>query len=229
MALDLNHDFETDRAPAAHGLMARIAGFAVVVAVAFYFGVKAFSNNERVAETAQQVTLLDELIPPPPPPEIEPEPEMEEITEEIVEEVTASDEPPPPGDALGLDAEGDTGGDQFGLAARKGGRDLLLAGTDRAGGGEIQAAWNAYAGRLVLALERLFNARDELRKALYDVTVRVWVDADGGVTRAELIRSTGSRERDRMIEEALVEATVQGPPADLPQPLRLRIRSRRAG
>lgn len=229
MALDLNHEFETDRAPAAHGLMARIAGFAVIVAVAFYFGVRAFSSDERIAETAQQVALLDELMPPPEP---EPEPEMEEVTEEIVEEIveeiTPASEPPPPGEVLGLDAEGDAGGDQFGLAARKGGRDLLLANTEGTGG-ELHAAWRAYADRLTLALERLFNARDDLRKTIYDVTVRVWVDDDGGVTRAELLHSTGNRELDRMIEETLVKAAVPGPPADLPQSLRLRIRSLRSG
>jgi TonB family protein len=229
MALDLNHDFETDRTAASHGLMLRVVGFAVFVIVAFYFGIKAFSSHERVAETAQRAALVDDLPPPLPPPEIEPEPEMEEVAEEIIEEPLPGEEPPPAGEVLGLDAQGEAGGDQFGLASRKGGRDLITATAGGGEGGDVEAAWNAYAGSLALTLERLLNARDELRKALYDVTVRMWVGSDGGVTRAELVRSTGNRERDRMIEKALVEAVVRAPPKDMPQPLRLRIRVKQLG
>jgi outer membrane biosynthesis protein TonB len=217
--------FETDRPPGGRGLGVRIAVFAAAVACGFHVAIDWFSSHERIAEPAQQVRLLDEP-PPPPPPEPEPEPVVEETAQALEQEFAPLDEPPPAGDALGLDAEGDAGGDQFGLAARKGGRDLLTITGEGAGNGAAEAAWRSFAGRLERALERAFELRDELRDARYDVTVRVWIEPDGTVVRAELAGSTGDRRRDELLEQALLESRAGTPPADMPQPLRLRIRSR---
>jgi periplasmic protein TonB len=152
--------------------------------------------------------------PPPPPPEEkvdlnEPEPEPEPV---------ASNEPPP-GEQLGLDAEGSGSGDGFGLVGRKGGRDLLASGG---------SAYTWYAG--LLKSEILDRLQDEkkTRAGSYSALIRVWVKPDGTIERVGLAKSSGDRERDRAIEEAVTRLgrVSQAPPADMPQPISLRIVSR---
>jgi protein TonB len=156
----------------------------------------------------------DEPPPPPPPPEEEvdinePEPQPDPV---------ASNEPPP-GEQLGLDAEGTGAGDGFGLVARKGGRDLLASGG---------SAYLWYAG--LLKNEILGKLQDEknIRATSYSVLIRVWVRPDGTIERVGLAQSSGDKDRDKAIEQAVsrIGRVSQAPPADMPQPINLRIVSR---
>lgn len=170
-------------------------------------------------QVVQEVRLIrapppPEEPPPPPPPEEEvdiPEPEMQP-------EPTPSDEPPP-GEQLGLDAEGTGGGDGFGLVGRKGGRDLLAAGN---------SAYSWYSGLVKDEFLQALQDEDKARNASYSIRVRVWVRDDGSVERFELTQSSGNSDRDRAIEAALsrVARLSRSPPADMPQPINLRIISR---
>jgi len=118
-----------------------------------------------------------------------------------------------------VDADGTGAGDGFGLVGRKGGRDLL-------GSGGSAFAWYAglLKGEILDELQRVKSARS----GAYSVSVKVWVRSDGSVERIRLAQSTGDRERDRDIESALarISRISQGPPADMPQPVSLRIVSR---
>ncbi|MEJ1964406.1 MAG: TonB family protein [Gammaproteobacteria bacterium] len=156
----------------------------------------------------------DQPPPPPPPPE-----EKVDLHEPESEPDPVASNEPPPGEQLGLDADGSAGSDGFGLAARKGGRDLLASGG---------SAFTWYAG--LLKSEILGQLQDEksVRSGSYSVTVRVWVKADGSIERIRLAQSSGNRERDKAIEEALtrISRVSQAPPADMPQPISLRIVSR---
>lgn len=172
--------------------------------------------------TIQQITIMTPPPPPPPPPEIEPppEPEMEEVKlpdpePEPVAEAT-SDEPPP-GDQLGLDADGAAGSDGFGLAARKGGRGLL--------GGDPHA-W--YAGVLQRDLQQALARDDAIRKGNYSIEVHIRVAADGTVAESRLVGSTDNPELDAALRRVLADGVriSRIPPDDLPQPIRLRISSR---
>jgi protein TonB len=154
--------------------------------------------------------------PPPPPPPPEEEVDVPEPQDEP--EPTPSDEPPP-SQILGLDAEGTAGGDGFGLAARKGGRDLLASGS---------GAYTWYAGLIKNEILDKLSEERQARSGSYSVLVRVWVRADGTIERIKLAQSTGDRERDKAIESALsnIDRVSQGPPASMPQPISLRIVSR---
>lgn len=174
-------------------------------------------------QVAQEVRIIR---PPPPPPEPEVKPPPPPPEEEVdVPEPQAEPEPtpsnePPPGEQLGVDAEGGAGGDGFGLVGRKGGRDLL------AGSGGSAYTW--YAGLLKNEILGELNALDAARDGAYSVVVRIWVRPDGTVERFNLAQSSGNRDRDRAIEAALarIERISQAPPADMPQPISLRIVSR---
>jgi periplasmic protein TonB len=155
-----------------------------------------------------------DLPPPPPPP---PEEKVNVPDPQDKPDPTPSNEPPP--SQLGLDAEGSAGGDEFGLAAHKGGRDLLATGGSA-------FAW--YAGLLKNEILDQLNAEKRARSGEYSVIVRVWVRNDGTVERVRLTQSSGNRERDQAIEAALarIARLSQAPPADMPEPISLRIVSR---
>ena len=169
----------------------------------------------------QQVTLVRPPPPPPveeppPPPEVEEEVKVPEPEEQPLEN---DDAQPPPGDQLGLDAEGTAGSDAFGLAARRGGRDLI-------GGGGDAFRW--YANVLKDDILRRLSENKRVRANRYAVNVRLWIDRNGAVERVALASSTGDPQLDGELERALdgIERIAQAPPADLPQPVRLRIVSR---
>jgi protein TonB len=185
-----------------------------------------FMNAEPVKteRKTQTITLLTPPPPPPPPPEVKPpEPEVKEEVkiDEPSPEENMPDEPsdePPPGDNLGLDAEGGAGGDSFGLIGRKGGRGLL----DGAGG-----RFKYYASRLERQVENTLLDNKRVRRLSYSIVVRLWLRSDGHVARAELASSTGNHEVDNTLVDAITQVPplAEAPPPDMPQPIRMRISS----
>ncbi len=161
--------------------------------------------------------------PPPPPPETPPPPKMEEsIPEpEPVEEPAPLDDMPEvssdPIGPLGLDTEGVGSGDGFGLVGKRGGQSLI----DR-------APFQWYAETLSAELSALLADSDELRRSSYAVMVRIWINAQGQITRAELRQSTGNARLDQLLVGALSAGStpVEPPPVTMPQPVVVRISSR---
>ena len=177
------------------------------------------STPSAPKQLVQQVQLIR---PPPPPPDLPPPPppppEEKVDVPEDKPDPTPSNEPPP-GEQLGLDAEGSAGGDDFGLAARKGGRDLLASGGN---------AYTWYAGLLKQEILGQLSSEKRARSGDYSVVVRVWVRNDGTIDRVRIAQSSGNHERDQAIEAALsrIARLSQAPPADMPEPISLRIVSR---
>lgn len=166
----------------------------------------------------QKITMIrptpPETPPPPPPP---PEEKIEEPLEQP--EPEQAPEETSPAEQLGLDADGTAGADGFGLAARKGGRDLLGTGT------------GAFVWYTTLLKDQVLEtlSRDErIRKGTYQVSVKFWVANDGKVERYTLSGSSGNPDLDRAIEGALsrIASVREGPPLEMPQPITLRIVSR---
>jgi len=126
------------------------------------------SGGAPPKKTVQEITLLAPPPPPPPPPKIEeppPEPEIEEEVEvpepETLEELPDPGDQPPPGDALGVDADGGAGSDGFGLVGRKGGRSLLSGGH----------AW--YAKQLQEDVHESLYQYREIRSQAYSIVVNL--------------------------------------------------------
>lgn len=193
-----------------------------VVGVGLFFLIRHFVKQEAPA-TKKVVQEIRVIRPPPPPPETPPPPppppeEKVDLKEPEPEPDPTPTNEPPPGEQLGLDADGSAGSDGFGLAARKGGRDLLASGG---------SAYAWYAG--LLKNEILGKLQDEkkVRAASYSIQVRVWVRPDGTIERVRFTQSSGSGERDKAIEDAITRIRLsQAPPTDMPQPISLRIASR---
>lgn len=196
----------------------------------------------RKKRVVQEISLL-KPPPPPPPPKVEPpklEPPKMELREKL--QTPEPDQPtekaanePPPGPALGLDAAGGAGSDSFGLAARKGGADLIGgagvgAGSGTIVGGGVPASTRfAWYGALVQESIQDAVSRDKtLGTADYRVQVHVWINGSGVVSRVELVGSTGDATLDGALQQALrnLRPLREGAPGDMPQPIKLRITAR---
>lgn len=189
-------------------------------AVAF---VRSFLNG--AAPPPKQIVQQIQLIrPPPPPPDVPPPPppppdEKVDIPDPQQQPDPTPSNEPPPSEQLGLDAEGGAGGDAFGLVGHKGGRDLLATGGSA-------FAW--YAGLLKNEILDKLGNETRARTGSYSIVIRVWVRDDGSIERVALSQSSGDKQRDQSIQDALSRMTrlSQAPPADMPEPVTLRIVSR---
>lgn len=185
--------------------------------------ISGFMNAQppKVKKVVQNITLIK---PPPPPPRLEeppPEPEVEKKVDvpepEPLEELPdAAADDAPPGDSLGLDADGSGAGDGFGLIGRKGGRGLLSGGP-----------FGGYTAVLRKSIEQALQRDDTVRTRRYSVIVRMWVGSDGRVERVTLGDTTGQPDVDDAIVDSLTGMVVsQGPPLEMPMPVKLRITAR---
>ncbi len=161
----------------------------------------------------RQVQVVQLIRPPPPPPPDQPPPPPPEKTDEPIpkdEPDPAPDDQPAPSPNLGIDAEGSAGGDAFGLAARRGGSDLL-------GSGGSAFAW--YTGRVRDAMIDQLASDSKITSKKYSIAVRVWIEADGRIKETQLLSSTGSREIDERIESRLKSLTrmSDAPPLEMPR------------
>ncbi|MDT8406746.1 MAG: TonB family protein [Methylococcales bacterium] len=201
-------------------------GLSLLVILAIFLLKDQFEKPAQRKKVVQQITMITPPPPPPPPEEKPPEPEIEEPEPEpeVEPEPAPEESNEPAGEELGLDADGSAGSDGFGLAARKGGRSLL-------GGGPGSAVlW--YGGQVRQRVE------DNLQKLLvessalktgYAVTIDVWVDTEGRISRSRLRRGSGNAEVDQALRNALnmISASVgQAPPENMPQPIHIKLTSR---
>jgi periplasmic protein TonB len=212
------------RKPKRHLLPVIVVGVGVIGLGAGAYAVVTNILNSGPTQPKKVVQEIKVIRPPPPPPDLPPPPPPPPEEKVSVNEPEPQPDPtpsndPPPGEQLGLDADGSGAGDAFGLVGRKGGRDLLASGGSA-------FAW--YAGLLKNEIVDQLQAETRVRGAQYTVIVRVWVRDDGTVERVRIAQSSGDHERDKAIEDALARITriSQAPPADMPQPISLRIVSR---
>lgn len=170
----------------------------------------------------REVQVVQVIRPPPPPDQPPPPPPPEEKIEEPLPqdepEPTPADEPSP-AEQLGLDADGSAGGDAFGLAARKGGRDIT-------GSGGAIFGW--YTTLVKDQVSDCLGADDRVSRAKFSVVLRVYVNEDGTLRDASVATSTGDRALDGAIEAALRcgGRVRERPPLEMPQPISLRVVSR---
>lgn len=198
-----------------------LLGLSVTLIGAGTFAMMRSFLNSTPAPSKPVVQEIHLIRPPPPPPDLPPPPPPPPDEKVNVPEQKPDPTPtnqPPPGQ-LGLDADGSAGGDAFGLLANKGGRDLI-------GSGGSAFMW--YAGLLKDQILSQLNADSAARRGSYSLVVQVWVRSDGSIDRVHVAQGSGDRARDQAIEQSLslISRLNQAPPADMPEPITLRIVSR---
>lgn len=169
--------------------------------------------QRQVAQVVKIVRPPPDQPPPPPPPP--PEEKIEEPLEQ--EEPEQAPDEASPAEQLGLDAEGAAGADGFGLAARKGGRDLVGTGT---------APFRWYTDLVARSLEGCFSEDEKVRRGNYKVDVKVRVESDGSMRVLDILGSTGSTEIDAAIRERKGCNIGQSRPLEVPSLATVRLTSR---
>lgn len=169
-------------------------------------------------QVVQQITVFapPPPPPPPPPPEVAPEeqpPEEESVVDETDEAMPEEGVDEDVGSDLGMDAEGGAGSDGFGLVGRKGGRGII-------GGG--------YGALVVQEINSMLVDDERLRGREYTVILQLWINTRGHIERYKIDKSNADSEVLAMLDAAIIRlgSVSSGPPLELPQPIRLRIKSR---
>jgi outer membrane biosynthesis protein TonB len=221
------------------GLKLALGGGLLVLglAVAIYFVVMALSGKSEKPRKAPKIALMTPPAPPPPPPpppKFEKKPDPPKEQKEMKTEAPVPKQEPAPTPELKMDGPAGDGPSAF-AAGRVTNEDLSKIGTGKGTGTGVGGEktglfnpYNNYANLLKGEMQRQLARNESLRKRRYQVEARVWVTASGGLQRFELVGSTGDTDTDEAVQQALaaLPGFTQGPPADMPQPIRLRIVTR---
>ncbi len=205
--------------------IAKIVGGALI-AVVLISGFVSFVHTMMTSKTGKkerQVQIV-QIIRPPPPPDQPPPPPPEKT-----EEALPRDEPEPKPDEpqqapadqpLGLDAAGSAGGDAFGLAARRGGSDLV------GGTGTTPFAW--YTRRITDAIRDRLASVECARSAKGSLSFHLILEASGKIKQVQLSTSTGNPKVDQCIDSALssMPPMSEPPPPGMPEQINLKVVSR---
>jgi periplasmic protein TonB len=190
-------------------------------------------NSGKKVKAPKISLLTPPPPPPPPPPKIEkkpPEPPKEQ-KEIKIDQPLPKVEAPAPAPELKMDGPAGDGPSNF-AGGNITSEDLSKIGSGTGSGtgtgtgkGGLFNPFSNYAGLLKGELQRFLGKNNELRRRQYRIEVRVWVNGDGSVKRSELIGTTGDGDTDDAIRRALtaLPSFSSSPPADMPQPIRLRI------
>lgn len=166
-------------------------------------------------------TLVATLPPPPPPPppkqQPEPEKKVEEQPKQQTEQPKTENSPPK---AITESGPAQAGSDAFGIQAGSG------DGNVGSGGGFGDSNYTRYLGT---ALQQSIQSDDRVNHLIFTADMAVWVDANGHVTRAAVLKSTGDSKIDQDLVAVLQDmpALDEPPPPDLQFPQRIRIEGRR--
>ncbi len=212
----------------------------ILLAVVLLGGIVSFvmsagKGSHSVARKAEtiSITLTPPPLPPPPPPpppppQNEPPPDKQEMVEQTpVEKIEPPEAPPaaPPDDALGTNNAGN--GPDMGLT--KGGGN----GTGRGnsiGGGRHGGKWDAFAVGVQTTISEALRRNSGTRSASFSMTVKVWADENGRITRAQLVGSSGNPAVDQAIKGQVLNGLqlANPPPAGMPMPINMRISARKS-
>jgi periplasmic protein TonB len=196
---------------------------AVALMVSFALMVRTIMAS-KAAKPERQVQIVQIIKPPPPPPPDQPPPPPPEKTEQPI----PKDQPEPtpdqpqqsPEQPLGLDADGAAGGDAFGLAARRGGSDLV------GGTGTAPFAW--YTSRITDAIRERLSSVECAKSAKGSLSFHLLMDVSGKIKHVELATTTGNQKVDQCIDMALTSMPPMSDPLPpgMPEQVNIRIVSR---
>lgn len=212
----------------------RIAIIVVVIAVlvGIGYGLKGLLKGGEVKKQGPTKIQLKDLPPPPPPPP-PPKEQPKEQPKDQPKEAPKEPEPkpveaPPPTDTIKMDGPTGDGPSQFGAGAvtneNKSGNTGPVIGKPGA------AQFYSYTNKIKSRIEDALNSDKDLYSASYRVEVYIWLTVDGRIDKLELHKPSGAAATDELIRTALttVKSIGESPPADMPQPVKLRITSKAA-
>lgn len=207
------------------------------MAVVGYGGYWLKSQFSKPSGPTRQVTKIsiipDTPPPPPPPPKEEKRPEPKEQKEAKVEQPKPVEAPPQQAEQLKMEGAAGDGPSPFAAGSvtneYRGGDVGSTIGGASAKPSRMQYAF--FTNALQRHIQDELARNREVKQIDYRVVVKVWLARDGSIQRAVLDDSTGDDRSDAALSAALADMRPfrDAPPADMPQPIRLRITNRITG
>jgi hypothetical protein len=229
------NDFEDDEIKSSKSAIwlkrIAIALVALLVLGAIGYGISSLmqGGDAKPKKTITKIALKDVPPPPPPPPpkEIPKEQPKEAPPKEVKMEQPKPAEAPPT-EQLKMDGPAGDGPSAFAAGEVKNdysGGDVKTIGSD---GG---AKFNWYAGLVKSQIEAALGKDQKLKEGQYKLVVTVWLKANGGIDKLEVVQSDAQPEIERAVKTALdnMPAMRESPPEGMPQPIKLRITARKFG
>ncbi len=204
-----------------------------------------FTDVSAITVDKTPPTAIDMLEPPPPPPPPPPEPKPEEKPPEPTEKPTPIPEPAPAPTPdqpapMKIDGPAQAGSDSFGMSAGSGGGGgapgssgscttppcgVAAAPSAPRAPSALDRFWGPSIAR---ALEDRLEASKKVNPNAYLAEFRIWVDASGSVTRAELVRGSNDRKLDQIVLTQLEQARgLKPPPPSIQMPQRIKVGRKR--
>ncbi len=186
------------------------------------------SSHKKAVTTVK--LLPDTPPPPPPPPPKEPPKEQPKEVKEVKEVPQPKPEQTPPAEVLKMEGAAGDGPSPFAAGAvnseYKGGD----VGT-KIGGGPSKYQFAYYTGMIKTQIEQALAKDKALAIGSYKLVVKVWVAGNGHIERFEIAGSSGDPVIDGLIKKAVSEMPplAEAPPADMPQPVKLKVTARSVG
>lgn len=206
------------------------AALLLALAIGAWWGVTHLKggSSEPKRQTVKIAVLPDTPPPPPPqPPDKKIEPEVKEQKPQPQEEQTKPLDKAPEPEQLKMEGAAGDGPSAFGSGSVS--KDYVAGdpGTGIGGGGKLQFA--LFNGQLQRHVQASLARNPKAKVADYRVNVQIWVSPTGEL-RAELLSSTGDEKSDEVLRQALTQLPpMSNVPANLIQPIRLRITNRMTG
>jgi len=193
-----------------------------------------FSTPSAPTRQVTKISIIpDTPPPPPPPPREEKRPEPKEQKDVKVEQPKPVEAPPQQAEQLKMEGAAGDGPSAFASGdvtnEYKGGDIGSTIGGAPAKPNRMQFAF--YTNALQRHIQDELARNRNVKQIDYRVVVKVWLGRDGSIQRAVLDESTGDDKADSALSAALADmrAFRDAPPADMPQPIRLRITNRLTG
>jgi len=228
-----NRDDEEDERPMfieRHRIALGIAAVVVVATVVIVFQNKLSSKGGSAHKSADIVSVrLPPPPPTPPPPAATPPPqevmkqEQKMIEQSPVDEHEEKPKDEPPASApISTGIKGDGAADGFGVGGGRG--NGLIGG----GSARHNSKWGWYAGLVQNSVSDALRRNSQIRNSALTLTVRIWSDPTGRVSRAKIVGSTNDPKTDQAIQDSLVGIQLkEAPPAGMPLPIVMRITAKR--
>jgi periplasmic protein TonB len=210
---------------------------ALILALLFLLGAIGYGVNHLMkggAPKKKQITTIklipDTPPPPPPPPPKEPpkeQPKQVQPKEIKVEQPKPVETPP----AENLKMEGPAGDGPSPFASGPVTDDYSGGDVSTIGGGPNKHQFDWYTNLIKDKIEDAMAKDPTLANGAYKFIVKVWISPNGKINKHQLVSSSGKSDVDALIEKALsnLPSLLEGPPNEMPQPVKLRVTARSIG
>lgn len=203
----------------------RIAIIVIGVLLGGVVAIAKLASNSGGSSRHDSITIVSLPPPPPPPPSFTPPPPPPQQEEQKMEQPMIKEDQPkaaePPKDEppIGTGIKGDGPADGFGLGSGSG---------TGFGQGSNGSKWGWYASQVSSRIQSALQQNRKTRSASMNVRVRVWPDATGRISRAQVAGSTGDPALDAAVSDTLTGLQLQEPPpSGMPAPIVLQIAAKR--